>query len=335
VEEGETHDSGRFNKGKELMKVLVLGGSRFIGAACMKALHQAGHQVTVFNRGSASAPDFVDWIKGDRLNREDLSRLASHGFDAVVDTSGYQAEMVELASRAFAGKVGRYLFLSTVAVYQPSQLYPWTEDHVRGFNPLWGAYAEEKIRAEEILEQSSIPSTILRSTYVIGRGDYTGRIEALFQRIRQGHPILLPDGGNAVVQLVDHEDLAQAMVLLLASTKSLGQVYNVANPEGVTLKGLVECVVATCGCQAMMVPFSMEGCGISAAPYDLKNNPFPFANEHFLFDIRKLENLVGTMSWKKIPVVLQEIFREQSADQSSQPVQISSAERQVLNQLGL
>src|SRR4051794_22552758 len=99
------------------MRVLVLGGTRFLGRAIVDAAVAAGHEVTLFNRG-LSGPDLfpqLETVAGDRTL--DLSALAGRTFDAVVDVAGYHPDVVGKAARELADATARYCFVSTVSVY--------------------------------------------------------------------------------------------------------------------------------------------------------------------------------------------------------------------------
>src|SRR4051812_16461596 len=112
------------------MRVLVLGGSWFVGAAVVERAAAAGHEVTVFNRGRTPArfPDGVRLIHGDRTRADDLKALAGQGgWDAAVDVAGSVPVMVRDAARALAGVVERYGFVSTVSTYRDWPAQPVTE----------------------------------------------------------------------------------------------------------------------------------------------------------------------------------------------------------------
>jgi 2'-hydroxyisoflavone reductase len=99
------------------MRILVLGGTAFVGRHLVEAALAGGHEPVLFTRGQTSPGLFpeVDHVQGDR--EQDLGRLAGRGFDAVVDTSGYLPSVVAASSRALADAAGQYAFVSTISVY--------------------------------------------------------------------------------------------------------------------------------------------------------------------------------------------------------------------------
>src|SRR5882672_8287445 len=112
------------------MRVLIIGGSRFLGRAVAVEALAAGHEVTVFNRGR-SGPDIpgVEAVRGDRESAADLSRLAEgREWDAVIDTCGYVPAVVGRSARALADKAECYLFMSTCSVFSTWPTEPVTDD---------------------------------------------------------------------------------------------------------------------------------------------------------------------------------------------------------------
>ena len=112
------------------MKILVLGGTAFLGRHLVDAAIMRGHAVTVFNRGRHGEPRRgVEWLHGDRISR-DLSRLAGRRWHAVIDTSGYTPAQVRASAALLAGQVDHYTFVSTLSVYASSNKGPVDETGV-------------------------------------------------------------------------------------------------------------------------------------------------------------------------------------------------------------
>lgn len=112
------------------MKILVIGGTRFVGLRLVWKLTQEGHDVTILNRGKTPAelPENIKRIFVDRRNHKALKKkLLPQEFDAVFDISGYKQEEVETVVRILSGNIGQYIFCSTASVYQQSYVYPIQE----------------------------------------------------------------------------------------------------------------------------------------------------------------------------------------------------------------
>ena len=177
----------------EPLNILVLGGTGFIGPHMVREALRRGHKVTLFNRGKSGDGLFADLetIVGDRDNG--LDGLKGHSWDAVIDNSGYVPRHVQDSARLLAPNVGRYLFISTVAVYADfnrdndessplAKIGDETVEEVTGetYGPL-KALCELRARAE--IDKNQL--TIIRPTYIAGPGDQYGPISPTGRFVRE------------------------------------------------------------------------------------------------------------------------------------------------------
>lgn len=228
------------------MRVLVLGGSWFVGAAVVEQAVAAGHEVTVFNRGRTPAvfPDGVHLVRGDRTDRGDLVRLAAQGpWDACVDVAGAVPSVVRDSARALSEVAGRYVFVSTVSAYRDWPAEPVTETstlHVHDPDATAApegtpgpiAYGMLKAGCEAAIarEYASDRRLVVRPGVVLGPGEYVGRVPWWLSRMRRGGRVLAPGRPERGIQPVDVRDLA---VFLLQLIEQGGHgVFNVAPPQG-------------------------------------------------------------------------------------------------------
>ena len=219
------------------MKVLILGGTVFVGRHLAQAFFEAGHQVTVFNRGKTPnpLPAGVEHLGGDRdQGLLGLVSLAAGTWDLCIDTSGYTPSQVRPALSFLVPKVGRYLYVSAVMTYGDTQLRPVTED-----NPLVLAAEEEvttvdgetygplKVACENLVREF-FPgqAIILRPQIVVGPHDPSGRLEFWCHRVATENPVKGPGDGTDHVQFVDVTDLARFAVLL--AEKGISGTFQVA-----------------------------------------------------------------------------------------------------------
>lgn len=219
------------------MKTLILGGTRFIGRHIAEALQQRGHEVALFNRGSN--PDVhvdLEQIHGDR--NADLSRLDGRTWDAVIDTSAYTPDVAERSARYFESRTNRYLFVSTISVYDDAKTEGPDEDApVLELPPdadpatfdvqYYGALkvlCERKVR--EIL---GVRSAVVRPGLVAGPHDPTDRFTYWPARFDAGGRVAAPPRESRI-QYVDVRDLAAFCVRLLELDDS--GVYNCVTPGG-------------------------------------------------------------------------------------------------------
>ncbi len=272
------------------MRILVLGGTTFFGADVVRQLLAVGHNVTIFTRG-AQRPDFWDRVEHIVGDRQDYAafrdRFASETFDAVIDNIAYTGEDVAVALDAFRGRMGRYILTSTGSVYRyappGAPLLEETVNHQLtppGYDPSDGGwqYAAGKVAAEWTLMQGDAPWTILRPPIVLGPFDPTLRGYYYFQRLMDGGPLLLSNGGVASFRLAYSEDLAHAYLLALDTPQAAGHAYNICQSEIVTLRQMLEVVAEALNTPLVTAeapPKVLASRGLSGGPYSHMVNFVP------------------------------------------------------------
>lgn len=228
------------------MKVLIIGGTGNISKQITKALVSRGDNVTLFNRGkSPSEFTTVKRIIGDRTNYQEFERQIKQAgtFDCVIDMVGFVGEDIKSAVRAFGGRIGQYVFCSTVDVYSKRvKSYPIKEDEKRNPSKSF-PYAYNKAICENLLfeahERGDFAVTILRPAQTYSEGSsplvhpFRGGTYHL-DRLRKGKPILLHGDGNSVWSACHSEDVARAFVGALANEAAYGKAYNVCGDEWMT-----------------------------------------------------------------------------------------------------
>ncbi|MDT3397521.1 NAD-dependent epimerase/dehydratase family protein [Streptomyces sp. B1866] len=234
------------------MRILVLGGTWFLGRAVVEDALRRGWQVTTFTRGrSGESPTGAESVHGDRTDPDDLRRLAEHApWDAVVDTSASDLapRQVLAAARALEGAAGRYVYVSTVSAYQGWPDEPLTEGSVVLDGPPdadedygrmpegWDGpdlhYGRQKAGAERAVLSTvgDDRATILRPSVILGPGEYVGRLPWWLNRAARGGRILAPGNPERTIQPVDVRDVAAFAVHCAAGGD--GGVFNVTAPIG-------------------------------------------------------------------------------------------------------
>jgi len=228
------------------MRLLVLGGTVFLGRHVVAAASAAGHDVTIFHRGITAAPAStarVTVLHGDRDG--DVSALAGHAFDAVIDCSGYTPAQLRRTGEALAGRVGHYLFVSSRSVYRA---VPPGVDVGDGAPLLDGddGYGALKARSEETIA-ALLPgqTTIVRPGLIVGPFDPTGRFTYWPLRLQRGGDVLAPGREDRQVQFIDARDLAQWMVAMAAGPPA--GVFDVVGPSMTMAALLAEVQTVTGG----------------------------------------------------------------------------------------
>ena len=216
------------------LRILILGGTGFIGPHQVRYAMYRGHDVTIFNRGR-TAPDLfpgVEALIGDRDGQ--LGALEGRTWDAVIDNSGYVPRHVRDSVALLRDNVGRYLFTSTGSVYSFDQdeitedgvLLPIEDPESEDVNRYYGPL---KILCENaVTDGFRERGTVLRLHVVAGPGDTTDRFTYWPVRIDHGGEIIAPGSRSTPVQYIDVRDLAEFMILCLE--RDMGGTYNAAGP---------------------------------------------------------------------------------------------------------
>jgi 2'-hydroxyisoflavone reductase len=223
------------------MRILVLGGTKFIGVHIVELALQHGHSVTLFNRGKTNADLFPQLVhlKGDRDAQ--LGALKGKHWDVVIDDSGYVPRHVRLSAELLAPNVQRYIFISTIGVYA-NFAAPSTED-----SPLSKLADETSEKVEESYgplkalcekaAEKAMPGrvAVVRPGLIVGPRDPTDRFTYWPARAARGGEMLAPNKPSDRTQFIDSRDLA-AFVIRLAERRTVG-TFNATSPPGMFTMG--------------------------------------------------------------------------------------------------
>ena len=247
------------------MKVLVIGGSRFIGLHLVRLLHSRGHEVSVLNRGQTPAdlPDGVTRMHADRTEPTQVRAVLKDEYDVAFDTSCYTTDALQPVVDCLRGRVGHFLFCSTTSVYAPTDLAPIEEDFPLSRDEVAGDYARNKVRCEDMLMEESgkngFPATVIRPPVVYGPDNYIPEREfSFFARLQRQRPIIMPGDGNVFFHSVHVGDLAAAFVAAVGRKSTFGQAYTACGPHAITGNGWVSVVGEAMGVVPEIVHVSPE-----------------------------------------------------------------------------
>ncbi len=239
------------------MRILIIGGTRFVGLAIVHEALARGHQVDVFHRGNNPLPPHADVreLLGDR--NADLAPLRDGAWDVVIDTCAYRPHEVVAMLDALQGRFQKYVLVSSVSVYAEDIAPHSTESAARhattGLDGLdlttcaidAETYGPLKVLCEDALRARHADHLLIRPTYVVGPGDYTMRFPHWVGRIAAGGEVDVPGPADEPLRYIDARDLA-AFVLHAMETDARG-AFSVAAADaqwtfGKTMQSIVDAV---------------------------------------------------------------------------------------------
>jgi 2'-hydroxyisoflavone reductase len=238
------------------MKFLVMGGTLFLGRAIVEVGLNAGHQITVFNRGQTNPDLFpeIEHLIGDR--NSDLRALSGRSFDALIDTSAYFPRQVASVVDALAGQIEHYSFVSSMSVYAQSDepnadesagLGTVTDPKDEHSDENYGGF---KALCEHALD-SALPGRAhhVRAGLIVGPHDNTGRFSYWVQRFVSGGDVLAPQPPDQPIQLIDVRDLAEWTVHA-ATTGVTGPINASGAPGTHTMASMLATIQTSTASQA-------------------------------------------------------------------------------------
>lgn len=245
------------------MKILVIGGTAFMGRAIVERLVARGHDVAVLHRRDVH--DLGPAVRNLQADRADLpavrALLGRERFEAIFDfaydwQTGTPASHVEAAARSAGDRLQRYVFMSSIAAYGPGLHHPESDPLVPETAP--DPYAVHKASAERVLfrmhEESGFPVVTVRPPFVHGPRQPFYREQFFWDRMLDGRPIVVPDRGERPMQWAFVSDVAEVCVRAIEVPAATGEAFNIAHVEGTTQWTFLEALARAAGVAATLVP---------------------------------------------------------------------------------
>ncbi|MGI9054526.1 MAG: NAD-dependent epimerase/dehydratase family protein [Pyrinomonadaceae bacterium] len=256
------------------MKILIIGGTKFLGRHLLDAALKNDHEVTLFNRGKKYADEEiadVEQLHGDR--HFDLEKLGGKTWDAVIDTCGYLPQTVKASAEFLSDKVGQYVFISSGSVYsdtrkpdydETTETAKLSEEQIEKFENidlnqelnglvLGESYGALKVLCEQAAE-SAMPNRVLnvRAGMIVGAFDWTDRFSYWVMRVAQGGKILAPGTPENFVQLIDARDLSEWIIKMIEENAT--GIFNITSkPFELTFGKMLDVIKTATGSDAEFV----------------------------------------------------------------------------------
>lgn len=288
------------------MRVLVIGGTSFIGRATVERLVERGHEVTLLNRGQTN-PDLFSGLPHITVDRRELTadHLGGATWDAAIDLSGFYPADVEAAIAALNGRIARYVFCSTCSVYADLRPYPISENAPlhsctaeqavdEGMETYGARKAECERRLTARCADADIPLFIGRPVVVYGPHDYTDRMHFWLESVRRGR-VVLPGDGDSIFHTIFVRDLAALFTEMAETDAARAGVYNCGGTQLFSLRDLVDEVAALLGTEPEIAHAPVDRLlerGVRAQ-FDL---PLWLDRSHVIADTARIQGRLGFRS---------------------------------------
>lgn len=276
-------------------KVLVMGGSYFIGKKIVDVLLENDYSVCTLNRGTKeNNDDRIINLKCDRNDTEQMKGvLSNHCFDIVIDVSGLSQLQVEILYDSLNKEnLKKFVLISSSAVYDVQNLIiPYKEKDPLGRNKYWTNYGKNKIEAESFLierfQDSNTDLVILRPPYVYGENNYAQRESFIFDHICNNKPIIIPNNGSTYLQFIYTRDLANIILNLINQDLGRVSIFNVGNKKSLTIKEWIKSCSKVVGKQAKIVEYDYHHYNRNERDF------FPFFSYDNVLDVSKINEIYG------------------------------------------
>ena len=227
------------------MRVIVFGGTGWVGHYIAQVFHNAGHEVTICSRGKKNTyqseiPETIRKVQCDKNNTSDMAGVFKEVYDVVIDSVPSEASINNITK--YARGLKRYLHCSSTGGYAPLLFIPG--DETMPYSDFLGGWKTKGIVDAKVMDLHSregFPATVIRPSYITGPGmlpidNMGGRREKFIANVLKGVPLDLPNDGQSLLQPVHVQDLAHAFLLAAKNPKSIGQIYNICLAKAVTIK---------------------------------------------------------------------------------------------------
>ena len=264
------------------MKILVMGGTRFVGKSLVKKLLSLNYDVDIFTRGNRPHPEKSNLIRGDRNILENILKIKNKKYDLIFDISGRELKQTKILIENIKDTFERYIYVSSAGVYKENYEFPISENDPIDLK----SRHIGKFETENWLMSQKIPFTSFRPTYIYGPDNYNKIENWFFERLINQKKVPIPGDGTLITQLGHVSDLTDAMIRSINYKVAKNNIYNCSGEKGISLKGLILSCAKVC---------KLENQEIKLESFDYKNmdsksrKNFPLRLNHYHTSISKIK----------------------------------------------
>lgn len=318
-------------------KVLVMGGSYFIGKKIVDVILENDYLVYTLNRGTKENNDErVINLKCDRDNTEQMKDvLSKYSFDIVIDVSGLNKLQVEVLYNSLNKEnLEKFVLISSSAVYDIEKLnIPYKEEDLLNENKYWTDYGRNKIESENFLiekfQGSKMNLVVLRPPYVYGENNYAQRERFIFDHILNNKPIIIPNDGSANLQFIYTTDLANIIVNLINKDIETVSIFNVGNKKPITIREWVKSCSEVVGKKAKIVEYDY------IHNNRIERDFFPFFNYDNVLDVSKINKIYSKETDFETGLKNSFVWYSNNVDSIIFKENISLNEKEILEELNI
>jgi 2'-hydroxyisoflavone reductase len=279
------------------MKVLVIGGTLFIGRLLVEELVKGGHDVAILHRKPGhNFGRRVENLLADRNDADSMAEaLSGRRFEVVYDNAydwerGTTAAQVEATVRLFGDRLTRYIFMSSVAAYGDGLNHKESDPLAPDYHS--DPYVRNKAITERLLfrmhARTGLPLVTFRPPFVYGPGNPFYREQFFWDRLRAGRPIIIPGDGHRLMQFVYVRNLVDALVAAMTEPRAEGEAFNIGDSKPLTQVELVERLAATINADPVLVRTPRDA--IQAAGGNAMTEPYYFGE---YLDVQPITEYMG------------------------------------------
>jgi nucleoside-diphosphate-sugar epimerase len=286
------------------MKILFAGGTGTISTAISRRVLEAGHDLTVLNRGTRNGvlPQGVKELRVDINNETEIAAsLRDQNFDVVADFIAYGPEHLERDFRLFRGKTRQFIYISSASVYQKPPADFRISEATPLANPYW-QYSRNKIAGEEFLlgkyREEAFPVTIVRPSHTydersipLGVHGKNGSWQVV-KRIIDGKPVIIHGDGTSLWTITHANDFARAFTGLLGNIHAIGEAVQITSGESLTWNQIYELIARALNKPLRSVHVSSAFLAQTGAEYDFLGSLIGDKANSAVFDSAKIKRLV-------------------------------------------